>query len=49
LPEEEEGMGEETRERKEEREPMVYNLIIKGFQQCFPMHWKTLLKSNGGG
>jgi hypothetical protein len=36
--------------RGERREsPIVYYLIIKGFQQCFPMHWETLLKPNGEG
>jgi hypothetical protein len=38
LPEEEEGMGGERGERREEREPNVYYLIIKGFQHSFPMH-----------
>jgi hypothetical protein len=42
LPEEEEGM-------REEREPNVYYLIIKGFQQCFLMHRETLLKPNEEG
>jgi hypothetical protein len=36
-------------ERREERGPNVYYLIIKGFQQCFPMHWETLLKPNEEG
>jgi hypothetical protein len=34
---------ERREERGERREnPTVYYLIIKGFQQCFPMHWETL-------
>jgi hypothetical protein len=32
LSEEEEGMGDGRGERREEREPNVYYLIIKGFQ-----------------
>jgi hypothetical protein len=40
--------GERREERGERREnPTFYYLIIKGFQQCFPMHWETLLKPNG--
>jgi hypothetical protein len=54
LPEEEEGMEEERGEKKwgcaeerEDREIIVYNLIFRWCQQCFPMHWETLLKPNG--
>jgi hypothetical protein len=47
LPEEEEGMGEERGERRENL--TIYYLIIKGFQQCFPIHWEILLKPKGGG
>jgi hypothetical protein len=39
--------GRRKDERGERREnPTVYYLIIKGFQQCFLIHWKTLLKLN---
>jgi hypothetical protein len=47
LPEEEERRGEERGERRENS--TIYYLIIKGFQQCFPMHWETLLKPNEEG
>jgi hypothetical protein len=40
--------GRRKEGRGERREnPTIYYLIIKGFQQYFPMHWETLLKPNG--